>query len=214
MKYKIILLIIGTLILISSSLLYGYYNHLDDQKQTIRNEERTKVEYIFGNMTHSQALKIGEESFLNTIRLVANDYFDYFLNEKDKPEKFLINGKDNYIRVLNYGNIKDFLNNESLSIYNDKVNYIEYENKDYIIARKEINESYVGSILSIKDHNDKEIIFNVKNYYCDDYKFEGILMDKPSCNITEEKDSNFTLIKINNVLKIKDINEFYNNKIY
>lgn len=214
MKYKIGLIIIGIMIVSSSYLLYGYYNHLDNEKQIKREVERTKVEYIFGNMTHSQAQQIAEDRFINTIKLIANDYFEYFLDDKDKPEKYLINGNENYIRVFNYDSIKEFLNNESINIYNNKVSYLEYENNDYIIARKEVNEKYVGSILSISDYNDNEIIFKVQNYYCDNYQFEGIIDTKPECNIIDIKESYFTLIREKNLLKIKDINEFYNNKIY
>lgn len=212
MKYKVGLVITGILIILFVSCFIDYKNNLKEKE--VVEPPRTKIKYIFDNMSFKEALTIGEEKFLKTIKLVANDYFEYKKDIDDSFKKYYINN-DYYIEVINYGRIKEFLNKQSIEEYNNLVNYLYFENKDYVKQyTKNINEKYVGSILSISSYDNKEIRYQVKNYYCNDYHFVGILKEEPNCTIESITDSYFTLVKEGSILKIKDLNEFINNKIY
>lgn len=212
MKYKVGLVITCILIILFVSCFIDYKNNLKEKE--VVESPRTKIEYIFDNMSFKEALTVGEEKFLKTIKLVANDYFEYKMDIDDSFKKYYINN-DYYIEVINYGKVKEFLNKQSIEEYNNLVNYLYFENKDYVKQyTKNINEKYVGSILSISSYDNEEIRYQVKNYYCNDYHFVGILKEEPECIIESITDSYFTLVKEGSILKIKDLNEFINNKIY
>ena len=72
MKYKIGLVIISILIII---LTIFYVDYRKSNKEITNNKERTKIEYIFGNLSYNQALTIGEDKFLKTIK--SRSKFDY-----------------------------------------------------------------------------------------------------------------------------------------
>ena len=64
MKYKIGLVIISILIII---LTIFYVDYRKSNKEITNNKERTKIEYIFGNLSYNQALTIGEDKFLKLL---------------------------------------------------------------------------------------------------------------------------------------------------
>lgn len=211
MKYKIGLVIISVLIII---LTIFYVDYRKSNKEITNNIDRTKIEYIFGNLSYNQALTIGEDKFLKTIKLIGNDYFDYKKDIDDNYKRYYINN-EYYVEVINYGSIREFLSKESIDEYNNLVGYLYFENKDYVKKYiRNINEDYVGSILNITNYNSEEINYQVKNYYCTGYHFVGILTSEPDCKIRKVTNSTFAIIKEGNILKIKDLNNFINEKIY
>lgn len=211
MKYKIGLVIISILIII---LTIFYVDYRKSNKEITNNKERTKIEYIFGNLSYNQALTIGEDKFLKTIKLIGNDYFDYKKDIDDNYKRYFINN-EYFVEVINYGSIKEFLSKESIDEYNNLVGYLYFENKDYVKKYiRNINEDYVGSILNITNYTNEEIYYQAKNYYCTDYHFIGILTSEPDCKIKNVTESSFTIIKEGNILKIKDLNNFIVEKIY
>lgn len=212
MKYKIGLIIVSILIVILVICFIDYKNN--KTKELEIKPERTKIEYIFDNMSYNQALEMGEDRFLKAIKLAANDYFDYKKESNDYYKKYYINN-EYYVEVINYGSIREFLNKQSIDDYNNLFGYLYYEKKDYIKKySKSINDNYVGSVLSIDSYDNLEIRYTVNNYYCNDYHFVGILNEEPKCNIENITNTSFSLIKEGSILKIKDFNEFINNKIY
>ena len=97
--------------------------------------------------------------------------------------------------------------------YTNLVGYINYENKDYIkIFSKELNNEYVGSIITLKEYDSDTITYESINYYCSDYKFIGILDKEPDCNIVKTTNNTFKLRKYNNSLKVNDIKDFLDTK--
>ena len=128
MKYKIGLVIISILIII---LTIFYVDYRKSNKEITNNKERTKIEYIFGNLSYNQALTIGEDKFLKTIKLIGNDYFDYKKDIDDNYKRYFINN-EYFVEVINYGSIKEFLSKESIDEYNNLVGYLYFENKDYV----------------------------------------------------------------------------------
>ena len=67
MKYKGLLVVVGLLLLISIYIYKDYNNYQDN----LNKEERTHVEYIFDTMNESEALSIGKNIFLDTIKVIS-----------------------------------------------------------------------------------------------------------------------------------------------
>ncbi len=209
MKYKGLLVVVGLLLSISLYIYKDYNNY----QNNLNKEERTHVEYIFDTMNESEALSIGKNIFLDTIKVISYDYFDIEKDNLDNYNIYNINNDLGYIRVLNYSKVKELFNINDYEYYNNLVGYINYENKDYIKAfSKELNNEYVGSIITLKEYDSDTITYESINYYCSDYKFIGILDKEPECNIVKTSNNEFKLRKYNNSLKVNDIKDFLDTK--
>mgnify|MGYP004642705471 FL=1 len=90
MKYKGLLVVVGLLLLIS---LYIYKDY-NDYQDNLNKEERTHVEYIFDTMNENEALSIGKNIFLDTIKVISYDYFDI---EKDNLDNYNIYNNGNLL---------------------------------------------------------------------------------------------------------------------
>lgn len=210
-KKLLIPLILCALLIIGLTVLLVFYIVNKDNKK--ESTDRTVLEYVTGNITYDNALSKGREYFIDTIKLVANDYLEYDESFDGNINLYLVNNVDGYVKVKNYGLIKNFLNDSSIKIYNDEVGYVSSEGNDYIKNyKKDIFTSYVGSIIDIETITENIIEYKAINYYCNNYQFVGLLESKPTCNITKESESTFTLVNENNILKINNLNEFLDTK--
>jgi hypothetical protein len=208
MKYKHLLLV-GVLLLVS---LYIYKDY-NSYKDNLNKDTRTKVEYIFGTMNEDEVLNKGKNIFLDTIKVISYDYFETEKDNSDNYNIYNINNENGYLRVLNYSKVNELFNTVDIDKYNTLVGYINYENKDYIkVFSKELNNNYVGSIITLEDYDNDIVTYKSINYYCNNYKFIGILDNIPECDITNTSENIFTLRKYNNTLKVNDIEEFLGNK--
>lgn len=211
MKYKSVLVIIIVFILFGLFIYKDYINY----KESSSKNDRTKVEYIFNSMNEDKAKSIGENIFINVIKVISYDYFEVEKDVRDLDNIYNIDN-NSYVRVLNYNVIKDLFNNKDYLYYSESLGYKNVDNLDYIkVFSKDIDTSYVGSIIKVIDYDEDTISYESNNYYCSDYKFIGILDSIPECNIIKNTTSSFKLRKYNNSIRVNDINDFIGiKKIY
>lgn len=212
MKYKSILTILFILILLLSIMLVDYFQ-IEKKEEKVKPIERTKIEYIMGDISYPQALKKGEDYFLETIKLLRGETLEFNTDNNGDDIIYEVEKVNGYKLITNYSLINKFLSHEAIETFNNEFQIKYYENKYYIKNYYfEPNNNYVGSILNITTHDEEYINFNVLSYYCEDGEFVGILKEKPTCKIIDEKQTNYSLIKESNLLKVNDINEFLGTK--
>ena len=83
-------------------------------------------------------------------------------------------------------------------INRDNNYYIE----DYV---DEYNKDYIGSMLNVKEYNDKEIVFNSINYYLKDGEYKGLFDEEPIYD--SKKEIEFRVVFEDSILKITDIDK-------
>lgn len=172
----------------------------------LQNVDR-KIEFIMG-YSYDSVLNKGKDLFGDTMALLLDeDVFDYARNSNDKINYYSINKIKTYKKIKNFSIVKNALNEKSIKEYMEYKNIIYYENSYYINNQEVINTNYVGSIIDVLSYDDKKVVFNSLNYYCDNTKYIGIMEETPLCNY-EEKATTFSVDYIDNTFRITSLEEF------
>ena len=177
------------------------YNIVSNRE--LKNVDR-KVHYIF-NYTYDEAYNRSIILFQNAIKLVTNN-FEFEKDQSNKDMYFSIGKYNKYKRIINYQIIYNTLSYREVNNYLDNRGIIINNNKYFIEKYNYSKNNYIGSIIYIKNFDDKYVYVNSNNYYCDNYEYIGILDEEPKCDFNL-KESSFTLTIEDNILKISNLNE-------
>ena len=122
----------------------------------------------------------------------------YSINEQEYKK---INNFSNVLTKLNYSEVDKFIKYKNI-LYKDNNYYLLNNSKKEVI-------SYIGSNINITNYTDEYVIFTSNNYYCDNYKYLGLLDSEPECNYIKEE-STFKLVFLENNLVIDNLDSIIN----
>ncbi|MBE6156319.1 MAG: hypothetical protein E7161_01045 [Firmicutes bacterium] len=197
---------IGLIVIILGILVFNIY-----KTKKLDNVDR-RVEYIFNNLTYDNVFNKGSELFLQTIKLLNNsDIWEFERDVNGKIIYYAINNYNQYKKIRNFHIVNTTLNSVEIQKYMNEKNIIKYENNYYIETNndEELKSNYIGSNIEIKSYDNNYVYFKCINYYCDDYEYNGIIEEIPSCNYTDSE-SIFTLVLENNNLRVNNLEEIRN----
>lgn len=202
---KTLALFIVLIILIIGVGIFNMYKN-----KALNNIDR-KIEYIFNNLTYDNVYQEGTKLFFQTIDLINNKYvFTYEKDANGKVKLYSINEYNNYRKIQNFMLVSNTLKQNELEKYINLKKIIKHENNYYIETyQEEYNNKYVGSIIDIKNYDNDYVYFTSTNYYCENYKYLGLLEDEPNCNHTTTN-SEFTIVLENNNLRINNLEDIIN----
>ena len=206
MKKKDKLTIATFIFLIISILLIVGINFY--KNRPLKNIDR-KIEYIMGYNSNI-ILDKGENLFKQTIELLTNkDVFEYAKGNDNEIKYYSINKINNYQKIKNFSIVKNILSESAIVDYMNSKNIINFENSYYIVLKDEEKINYIGSIINIDSCTNNTVTFKSINYYCDNYKYIGLIDEMPNCNY-ETKETKFNLIYKDNTFRIANVEEFKN----
>ena len=178
------------------------------KNRPLKNIDR-KIEYIMGYNSNI-ILDKGENLFKQTIELLTNkDVFEYAKGNDNEIKYYSINKINNYQKIKNFSIVKNILSESAIVDYMNSKNIINFENSYYIVLKDEEKINYIGSIINIDSYTNNTVTFKSINYYCDNYKYIGLIDEMPNCNY-ETKETKFNLIYKDNTFRIANIEEFKN----
>ena len=178
------------------------------KNRPLKNIDR-KIEYIMGYNSNI-ILDKGENLFKQTIELLTNkDVFEYAKGNDNEIKYYSINKINNYQKIKNFSIVKNILSESAIVDYMNSKNIINFENSYYIVLKDEEKINYIGSIINIDSCTNNTVTFKSINYYCDNYKYIGLIDEMPNCNY-ETKETKFNLIYKDNTFRIANVEEFKN----
>ena len=201
MKKEDIRALIIFILLIISIIGLWIYNSKD---RKIDNVDR-KINKIFNMYSYGLVLNEGRNLFFEAVKISNTNNLLVEKNSNNRIVFYSIEDKSGYKKIQNFNEVKAILTKDEIEKYMLKNKIIEYKNNYYILDNKfKYNDSYVGSEVNILKYDDEYVYFKCINYYCDDYQFEGLLNKAPTCDY-QKNESEFTLTKENNNLRINDL---------
>ncbi len=199
MKENKRIIILYILLILIFSLLFVYEKYRDKKLDVDR-----KVEMIFNEYSYNDAISMSNRLFLDTMYILNTNNLKVELNSIDRIRYYIFDDNKSYKKIIDEGKIYNTLADKDLEIYMEEKRIIKQDNSYYIEDYiDECNEDYIGSMLSVKEYNDKEIVFNSVNYYLKDGNYKGLLDEEPKYD--SKKEIEFRIILENNSLKITDI---------
>ena len=198
---KYLFLFEGLILIIIGLFLFNTYKEYQGEKR--------EVEYIFDNLTYDAVLNKGKDLILDGVKLLNINNYTYEKDATGSIKNFAINTEKDYKKITNLYLISDILSKNNLTKFMNDYKII-YEEGDYYIKdyKKEYNLDYIGSKVTIKDYNTREVTLRLDNYYNSNIKYIGLINDDPEDS--EIKTSYVTLVYENKSLKIKDYEEILN----
>ena len=198
---KYLFLFEGLILIIIGLFIFNTYKEYQGEKR--------EVEYIFDNLTYDAILNKGKDLILDGVKLLNINNYTYEKDATGSIKNFAINTEKDYKKVTNLDEINDILSKNNLTKFMNDYKII-YEEGDYYIEdyKKEYNLDYIGSKVTIKDYNTREVTLRLDNYYNSNIKYIGLINDDPEDSII--KTSYVTLVYENKSLKIKDYEEILN----
>ncbi len=194
--FKTLIIFVILIVLILIVIIFNIY------KNRSLNVDR-KVKYIFDNYTYDNIIKEANALFLNAIKLAKNE-FEYVKNNRGATEYYALEKYDDYKKIQNVNLILNSLSNQEISDYLSNHQILKSNNHYYIRDNNNINNSnYIGSKLELLDYDENQVFFKSTNYYCENHAYVGLIEDTIDCDY-QSNESNFTIIRENNFLKIKD----------
>lgn len=192
----LVMFIILILLLFTILIYEGYRNRKLDVDR--------KVELIFNTFSYDTVYETGKELFLNTIKISDTSNLEFARDNSNDIEYYMIGNFTNYKKLLEFTLISNTLSSKEITKYMNDKKIIEHDNHYYMGNNNEkINYDYIGSNIEISNYDDNYVYFTSINYYCKNSKYLGIIEENPNCEYTT-KESNFTLVKENNNLRIND----------
>lgn len=186
MKKENIKDIIMFIILVISIIVLLIYNSSITKNKDIDR----KIKYING-YSYDQILNKGKELYKDGINLIINkDYLNYEKEDNEyKKYSFKKNGNNynGYYKILDSSLIKKTFMDDAYVQFMNYKDIVYNDNYYYIKNFKNIDTMLVGSILNIKNNDEKYVYIELTNYYCDNSKFIGYLDKQPDCNYHTNK---------------------------
>lgn len=198
---KILLIFIILILLIIGLLIFDRYT---DNK---RIEIDRKIEYIFGNIPYDNVYKEGKKLFLNAIKVVNTNNYEYEKDYLGKIKFYSIDKINNYKKIMNFDLINQTFTEKEINRFKTDKRIITKENNYYIEDMKEnLKDDYIGSIIIIDSYDKDYVYFKSTNYYCKNIEYIGLLDSIPDCKY-QTSDTMFTIVLENNKLKINNYQE-------
>lgn len=177
----------------------------------VRNNKTSNIDRKVININginYNEIYKKSEDIFFSMMELLVDDGLTFEKNNSNKDSIYSINNKD-YKKIINFSNVLTKLSNNEIDKYIKYKDILYKDNNYYLLKDKIVNTNYIGSKIKIDSYTDEYVILKSNNYYCDDYKYIGLIDKDLECNYKIE-DSTFKLVFVDNNLVIDNLDSLIN----
>lgn len=159
-------------------------------------------------INYNEIYKKSEEVFFGMMDLLVDDGLTFEKNNSNRDIIYSINNKE-YKKITNISNVLTKISNSEIDKFIKYKDILYKDNNYYLLKDNNINTSYIGSKIKIDSYTNEYVMFISNNYYCDDYKYIGIIDEDVECNY-KIKDSTFKLVFVENNLVIENLDSLIN----
>ena len=194
------IVILYILLILIFSLLFVYEKYIDR-----KNDVDRKVDKLFNKYTYNEAVEISNNLFINAMELLNTNNLKIEINNAERIKYYVFDNKT-YKKIIEDGKMLNTFAHKDLEKYIEMKKIINRDNNYYIEDYvDEYNKDYIGSMLNVKEYNDKEIVFNSINYYLKDGEYKGLFDEEPIYD--SKKEIEFRVVFEDSILKITDIDK-------